>query len=166
MARDCPPGAELCRDHLQTLLSDETAALQELERLLQAEHAVLAAQNVAAIERIALTRQEKIGALAQIEAQRRGLCTLHGFSADWLGLEGLLQWCDPEGSLLPRLRECAQLAVRCRDFNDRNGTLVGARLRQVQSMLATLGVQGAKPDGYDPKGSATKHGYKRELGAA
>jgi flagellar biosynthesis/type III secretory pathway chaperone len=164
--RDLPSGAELCRDHLHSLLNDETVCLRALEQLLQDEHAVLAAQNVAAVERIAVTRQEKMGALARIEEQRRGLCTLHGYTADWHGLESLLQWCDPEGSLLATLRECAQLALRCRDHNDRNGTMVAARLKQVEGMLSALGVPVARPVTYGPTGSASVQGYKRELGAA
>jgi len=127
---------------------------------------VLGAKNVAAIERTALTRQEMVGGLARIEEQRRGLCTMHGYTPDWVGLESLMRWCDPEGSLLPRLRECARLAVRCRDLNDRNGTLVAARLKQVEGQLAALGGPSNQPVTYGPKGSAATGHVKRDLGAA
>ncbi len=166
MKTDRTEGAELCREQLRVLLTEETESLRELETLLLREHEVLGAGNVAAIERIAVTRQERMGALARIEEHRRGLCSAHGYTADWLGLEGLMQWCDPAGSLLVKLRECAALAVRCRDLNDRNGTLVAARLKQVEGMLAALGGPTRATVTYGPKGSPTSAGIKRELGAA
>jgi flagellar biosynthesis protein FlgN len=154
-----------CREHLGSLLTEETTALRELEELLGREYDVLAAKNVAAIERAALIRAEMMGGLARIEEQRRNLCTAHGYSADWVGLESLMQWCDPEGTLLHLLRECAQRATNCRDLNNHNGRLVQARLKQVEGLLAAL-TPGAQPVTYGPKGSAPPGRRSRELGAA
>lgn len=158
--------ADICRDCLAGLLNEETVALGELQELLQREHEALSANNVAAVERIGLTRQQMMGALARTEEQRRTLCTMHGYSPDWVGLEQLMQWCDPRGSLLPRLRECAQRATHCRDLNNRNGTLVSARLSHVEARLATLIGDNGKPVTYGPKGAAPILYPKRELGAA
>ena len=146
----------VCREHLGTLLTEEVDALRELEELLIREYDILGTKNVAAIERTALVRQEKMGHLARTEEQRRQLCTLHGYTPDWVGLESLMQWCDPEGTLLSRLRECARRASRCRDLNDKNGTLVAARLKQVEGMLATLTGGASQPVTYGPKGAAPK----------
>jgi flagella synthesis protein FlgN len=158
--------AEVCRDHLGSLLTEESDTLLELEELLLREHEVLGAKNVAAIERTALIRQQMVGALARTEEQRRALCTMHGNTPDWVGLENLLRWCDPEGSLLPRLRECATRAARCRDLNNRNGTLVAARLKQVEGMLAALTGGASQPVTYGPKGVAPSPRRSRALGAA
>src|SRR5262249_35081992 len=126
---------EVCREHLGVLLTEEIEALRELEELLKREYDVLGAKNIAAIERMALVRQQKMGDLARTEDQRRQLCAMHGYSPDWVGLESLMRWCDSEGTLLSRLRECASRASRCRDLNDKNGTLVAARLKQVEGLL-------------------------------
>jgi flagellar biosynthesis/type III secretory pathway chaperone len=158
------PDTEICREHLGTLLTEEIQALRELEDLLQREYVVLGAKNVAAVERATLVRQEKMGELARTEEQRRQLCALHGHSPDWIGLESLMQWCDPEGTLLSRLRECASRAARCRDLNDRNGTLVTARLKQVEGMLAALTPGRAQPMTYGPKGSTPKVNRSHEWG--
>jgi flagellar biosynthesis protein FlgN len=158
--------ADVCRDHLGSLLAEECEALHDLEELLKREHEVLGAKNVAAIERTALIRQQMVGALARIEEQRRSLCTMHGHTPDWVGLESMLQWCDREGSLLARLRECAQRAARCRDLNDRNGTLVAARLKQVEGLLAALTGGSNQPVTYGPNGTAPNPRRSRELGAA
>jgi flagellar biosynthesis protein FlgN len=154
----------VCREHLGTLLTEEVDALRELEELLTREYDVLGAKNVAAIERTALVRQEKMGHLARTEEQRRQLCTLHGYTPDWVGLESLMQWCDPEGTLLSRLRECARRASRCRDLNDKNGTLVAARLKQVEGMLATLTGGASQPVTYGPKGAAPRVNRSHEWG--
>jgi flagellar biosynthesis protein FlgN len=165
-ARSPSPEADICREHLGNLLTEEIDALRDLEELLVREHDVLGAKNVAAIERIALVRQEMMGALARIEEQRRSLCTMHGYTPDWVGLESLMQWCDADGTLLHRLRECARRATNCRDLNNRNGTLVAARLKQVEVMLAALTGGPNQPVTYGPKGTAPRQPRSRELGAA
>jgi flagellar biosynthesis/type III secretory pathway chaperone len=155
---------EVCREHLGSLLTEEIDALRELEDVLTREYDVLGAKNVAAIERTAMVRQQMMGDLARTEEQRRYLCTMHGYTPDWLGLEGLMAWCDPDGSLLSRLRECAQRATRCRDLNLKNGTLVAARLKQVEGMLNALTGDAGQPVTYGPKGLAPRVNRSQEWG--
>jgi flagellar biosynthesis/type III secretory pathway chaperone len=155
---------EVCREHLGTLLTEEIAVLRELEDLLKREHEVLGAKNVAAIERTAVVRQQMMGDLARTEEQRRSLCTMHGYTPDWLGLESLMQWCDPEGTLLPRLRECARRATQCRDLNDKNGILVAARLKHVEGALTALTGGANLAVTYGPKGLAPKPNRSHEWG--
>jgi flagellar biosynthesis protein FlgN len=157
---------QLCQQTLAGLLTEESGALGDLLELLTRESEALAGNNVAAVERISIVRQQMMGALSRVEEQRRTLCSLHGFSPDWIGLEELLQWCDPRGTLLPKLRECAQRALRCRELNSRNGALVSAHLKQVEARLAALTRETLKPVTYGPKGAAPMLHPKRELGAA
>src|ERR1700760_3964291 len=155
---------EVCREHLGSLLTEEVDALRELEEVLVREHDVLGARNVAAIERTGLVRAQMMGDLARTEEQRRSLCTMHGYTPDWIGLESLMSWCDPNGTLLSRLRECAQRAIRCRVLNVKNGTLVAARLKQVEGMLATLTSDASQPVTYGPKGTAPRANRSHEWG--
>ena len=158
---------EVCREHLGTLLREESQLLGDLEALLAEESRVLETSNIQVLETTTRARQERMGALASIEEQRRSLCAAHGFSADRAGLEGMMTWCDSEGKLLSRLRDCAERAVRCRDLNDRNGIVVAARLKRVEGMLDTLTGRPTRSDTYGPKGytgSNTRPG--RVLGAA
>ena len=157
----------VCREHLTTLLREETSLLGELEELLQRESGILESSDIQALEATTRARQERVGALARIEEQRRSLCALHGFSADRAGLEGLMAWCDSEGTLLSRLRECAERALRCRDLNDRNGIIVGAKLKRVEGMLGALTGRPTRFDTYGPRGYG-KPGNRpgRVLGAA
>ena len=57
---------------------------------------------------------------------------------DAKGLESLLRWCDPAGSLARGWAECAAAANRCRMLNDRNGALVGTQLNHVRARLGAL----------------------------
>jgi flagellar biosynthesis/type III secretory pathway chaperone len=156
---------DVCREHLGTLLAEEIAALRELEDLLKREYEVLGAKNVAAIERTALVRQQMVGDLARTEEQRRSLCTMHGYTPDWVGLESLMRWCDPQGTLLSLLRECARRATQCRDLNDKNGILVAARLKHVEGLLTALTGGANQPVTYGPKGAASKVNRSHEWGA-
>ena len=157
----------VCREHLATLLREESQLLGDLEALLTEESRVLESSDIQVLETTTRARQERMGALARTEEQRRQLCAMHGFSADPAGLEGLIAWCDSQGALLSRLRECAERAVRCRDLNDRNGIVVGARLKRVEGMLGALTGRPTRADTYGPRGytsAGTRPG--RVLGAA
>ena len=157
----------VCREHLTQLLREESDLLAELQELLTQESRVLETSDIQALETTTRARQERMGALARLEEQRRSLCSLHGYSADRTGLEALMAWCDPEGSLLSRLRECAERAVRCRDLNDRNAIVVAARLKRVEGMLDALTGRPTRSDTYGPKGYGNSNGRPgRVLGAA
>jgi len=125
---------DVCREHLAEVLAEEAALLGELRTLLEREYEVLGTKDAIAVEKTVLARQERVGALARVEEHRRSLCSLHGYSADYAGLEGLIVWCDPQGTLVSRLRECAKRATDCRDLNERNGTLVAAKLKRVEGL--------------------------------
>jgi flagellar biosynthesis protein FlgN len=145
-----------CRESLATLLSQETSSLAELAGLLDHEHALLVANDVEALETAMEKRQVTIGRILRIEDERRALCRAHGRNADAAGLEQLLAWCDPTGSLKSRWAECANVTTRCRDLNARNGALVTARMRRVATLLNTLTGQPveASPT-YGPQGAYT-----------
>jgi len=156
----------VCREHLATLLREESQLLADLEGLLEQESRVLETSDIQTLEATTRARQERMGALTRIEEQRRSLCAMHGFSADRAGLEGLMAWCDSQGALLSRLRECAERAVHCRDLNDRNGIVVAARLKRVEGMLDTLTGRPARSDTYGRGYTSSSTRPGRVLGAA
>jgi len=158
---------DVCREHLAEVLAEEAGLLADLRDLLEREYEVLGSKDAVALEKTILARQERVGALARIEEHRRSLCSLHGYSPDYAGLERLMVWCDPQGTLVSRLRECAKRAAECRDLNDRNGTMVAAKLKRVEGLLGALtGRPAARADTYSPNGSTTPTRPGRVLGAA
>jgi len=158
---------DVCREHLAEVLAEEVTLLSELHGLLEREFEVLASKDPVALEKAILARQERVGALARLEEHRRSFCSLHGYSPDYAGLEKLLVWCDPRGTLVSRLRECAQRAADCRDLNDRNGKVVATKLKRVEGLLEALtGRPPATADTYSANGSTAPTRPGRVLGAA
>jgi flagellar biosynthesis protein FlgN len=142
----------VCREHLQKLLAEESSALQQLEALLDNEHELLLANDVDGLDRAGESRQVCVGALLEVEDERRSLCRMMNVPADVQGLERLLRWSDPSGSLQRRLADCAERAGRCRDLNERNGALVTARLKKVEGMLDVLTGRTNQPKVYGRQG--------------
>jgi flagella synthesis protein FlgN len=129
---------DLCREHLSKLLKDEVACLLQLQELLESEHRILKANDIAALQLAIKERQSCVGRIVRIEDERRSLCRMLGHAADAKGLERLLRWCDPNGTLSADWALCTTRAARCRESNDRNGALVHARLTRVQALLGVL----------------------------
>ena len=61
-----------------------------------------------------------------------------GKGADVAGLSSLVSWCDPQGELGALLRLHAERSGACREQNERNGALVGARMARISSRLGLL----------------------------
>jgi flagellar biosynthesis/type III secretory pathway chaperone len=156
---------ELCRQHLAELLGEEIALLGELQKLLEEERELISSAHPEDLQRTTRARQERLGALARIEEQRRSLCSLHGHSGDRAGLDQLRRWCDPRGALSALLGECAALAIRCRDLNDRNGVMVAAKMKRVSEALQTLTGRATRTDTYGPRGYGARVRGGRILGA-
>lgn len=151
--------AGACRASLAALLSEEIASLDQLAQMLEHEHRLLLANEVDKLEKAMVERQVTLGRLLQIEDDRRALCRAHGHSPDTAGIERLLAWCDPSGSLRTRWAQCTESATRCRALNDRNGALVTARMQRVRALLGAL--TGASEEGqtYGPAPFAAKNAY-------
>ena len=142
-----------CRDALESLLSIEVSTLAELAGLLDREHGLLVANDVETLEAAMEQRQVSVGKLLTAEEERRNLCRMHGRGVDAAGVGQLMAWCDPHGTLKARWEECAKGAARCRELNDRNGALVMARMKRVESLLGVLTGQPQETATYGPKGA-------------
>jgi flagellar biosynthesis/type III secretory pathway chaperone len=154
--------ATVCREALAELLTQEVASLAELAGLLEHEHSLLGGNDADGLEAAMRQRHGTLGKLLRIEDERRDLCRMHGRTPDLKGLEQLLAWCDPHGTLAAPWANCAQSATRCRELNDRNGALVIARMNRVENQLGALIGQSAAEQTYGPKGSyaATRSGRR------
>ncbi len=145
--------AELCREHLTRLMSDESRLLAQLEVLLDNEHRYLSSNDIDGLEKAGEERQTCMGELVRIEDERRSLCRMSGKTADLLGLEALIKWCDPNGTLRSYWSDCAEHATRCRQRNDRNGMIVTARLKRVEGILTIITGRSQSQPTYGPQGA-------------
>jgi flagellar biosynthesis/type III secretory pathway chaperone len=130
--------ANVCRSQLERLLRDETTLLLQLETQLDAEHGLLKANDIEGLDRAGTARQDTVAKLLRIDDERRQLCRMSGRGEDHIAMGALLRWCDPASSLHDAYQRCATQAQRCREYNDRNGALVTARLNRVSGMLRQL----------------------------
>jgi flagellar biosynthesis protein FlgN len=141
-----------CRERLGRLMHDENSALSELATLLDREHGYLEANDVVSLEGATRERQRCVARIFRVDEERRALCRDMGHSLDPKGLEELIRWCDPKGTLAGGWAECFAAADRCRRLNDRNGALVAARLTHVQARLGTLIHSRREATTYGPRG--------------
>ena len=142
----------VCREHLAKLMSEENKALTRLEGLLDQEHEYLVANDIDALDRAGEARQACVADLIRVDEDRRTLCRMLNLPTDQTGLERMLKWCDPTGTLQPRIAECGDRAGRCRNANDRNGALVTARLKRVEGMLDVVTGRANQPKVYGRQG--------------
>jgi flagellar biosynthesis protein FlgN len=127
-----------CREKMGKLITEESTGLAQLMDLLEHEHGLLVAGDAVALGTAIIERQRCVARIARVDDERRALCRARNYSLDAQGLESLLRWCDPAGTLSTRWAECAAAAARCRMLNDRNGALVGTQLQHVRARLGTL----------------------------
>jgi flagellar biosynthesis/type III secretory pathway chaperone len=144
-----------CREAFASFITQESETLDELARLLEREHELLVANDVASLEEAIEERQVCMGKLVRIEDERRSMCRMLGRTPDVAGMEQLMAWCDPQGSLKPRWAECSERARRCRELNDRNGALVTARLKRVETLLHAITGKPVESPTYGPDGAAS-----------
>jgi flagellar biosynthesis protein FlgN len=142
-----------CREALASILATEVAQLTELASLLDREHERLVANDIEGLEGVMAQRQVSVGTLLGAEEERRNLCRMHGRAVDAAGVMQLMAWCDPRGTLKSQWEECAKGAARCRELNDRNGALVNARMKRVETLLNALTGQSREAPTYGPKGA-------------
>jgi len=150
-----------CRENLGRLISDEFTALNELSTLLDREHSFLEANDVVSLEGATRERQRCVARIFRVDEERRALCLDLGRPVDLKGLEDLIRWCDPKGTLAGRWAECSDAAAKCRTRNDRNGALVAARLNHVQARLGTLIDSRREAVTYGPRGAYSPYSAGR-----
>jgi flagellar biosynthesis/type III secretory pathway chaperone len=144
--------ASVCREHLAKLINEESKMLARLEDLLSQEHEYLVANDIEALDRAGDARQACISELVRVDDDRRTLCRMLNMPTDNVGIERMLNWCDPTKSLQPRIADCAVRAGRCRESNDRNGALVTARLKRVEGLLDVVTGRANQPKVYARQG--------------
>jgi flagellar biosynthesis protein FlgN len=154
-----------CRERMTKLISEESSGLAQLGDLLEHEHGLLAAGDAVNLEAAINERQRCVGRISRLDDERRALCRALNVSLDAQGLEKLLRWCDPQGTLSSRWAECAQAAIRCRVLNDRNGAVVSTQLQHVRARLNTLLQSTRETLTYGRKGGYNQGSVGRVLAA-
>jgi flagellar biosynthesis protein FlgN len=152
-----------CREKMATLINEESTGLAQLIDLLEHEHGLLVAGDAVALGAAINERQRCVGRIARVDEERQAMCRARNLPLDATGLESLLRWCDPAGTLSAHWAECAAAATRCRMLNDRNGALVGTQLQHVRARLGTLIQSSRETLTYRPNGAYSQGTVGRML---
>jgi flagellar biosynthesis protein FlgN len=158
---------QTCRAQLDRLIQEETMALRDLAGLLEQEFKHLQDSDVESLGAAMRQRHKCVARILKVDDERRELCRTLGRPHDLKGLEALLRWCDPRGTLAAAWAACTAAAVQCRGLNDRNAAMAGARLQNVQARLGML-IDGRRESvTYGPRGTcsvaAGRHGLLGEV---
>jgi len=144
-----------CREQMSRLIEEETRALGELAILLEREYSHMNANDVESLGAAMRERHQCVARILKVDDERKLLCRTLNRPHDLKGLEALLRWCDPQGTLGGAWADCTAAASKCRSLNDRNGALAGARLQHVQARLGVL-VDGRRETvTYGPRGTCS-----------
>lgn len=154
------------RQRLIDLLQQEHRGASVLLTELEQQQLSLAALQVERIEASAQASFTCMQELETLEKKRNALAARLGFAADHDGMERLLRWCDYDGSLGILWRKLLDLARRCRDCNQVNGTVVDINRRRVRQALGILRGQAAEADLYGRSGQTAADPLSRPLAKA
>ena len=91
---------QTCRAKIARLIQEETTALGELAVLLEREFTHLKDSDVEALGGAMRERQQCVLRILKVDDERRELCRALGRPFDLKGLEALIAWCDPQGTLV------------------------------------------------------------------
>jgi flagellar biosynthesis/type III secretory pathway chaperone len=154
---------QTCRTQMARLIEEETTALGELAVLLEREYGHLQANEAESLTEAMRERHKCVARILKVDDERRAICRTLGRPHDLKGLEALLKWCDPQGSLAAAWASCTAAAIKCRGLNDRNGAMAGARLQNVQARLGAL-IDGRRETvTYGPRGTCSVAGSRQGL---
>lgn len=125
---------------LRDLFRATLDGLREMHGLLEQESVALGGRDAAALERIALTKQELVPILDRLAAeQRRFFAAGPGGTG---GIEAYLAGAKPEADLAGALRadwrEILRLLAACKHQNEMNGAYIGLLRRHVENALDIL----------------------------
>jgi flagella synthesis protein FlgN len=132
---------------LNALLDREVAAAHALLSALEAERAALTGFDVAALDAVTVEKERLVADFDRLEGDRQRLLARFDFGparGDMVALIRAVE--DPlyqedsrkAGPLAMRWRRLVALIERCRDNNQRNGTIIGLQTRRVAQTLNVL----------------------------
>ena len=151
------------RQRLADLLQQEQIGTSQLLAELQRQQESLASAQPELIEANALASQQHLQTLGELEKKRIALAARLGYSGDNDGMEKLIRWCDFDGTLAQQWRKLLEIARRCRDCNQVNGSVVDINLRRIRQALGILRGQLSEAELYGRSGQTSADTLSRPL---
>ncbi|MFP5307316.1 MAG: flagella synthesis protein FlgN [Gammaproteobacteria bacterium] len=156
-----PADPAALRQRLEDNLASHLDCTRLLACALEDERSALVANDIAALERVTLT---KAAASEQLSELGRTLNRLREESSA-PRIDDLLARCDPSGAAHTRWHEVIDLAAQCAEANRANAALLDARRNRVRQALRLLG-SGGTVQTYGASGEDRSAPQPRTLGLA
>ena len=105
------------RERMGKLIAEESTGLAQLSEMLEHEHDLLAAGDVAGLTAAIKERQRCVVRITRVDEERRSICRALSFPLDAQGLEGCcagairMERCPVAGPNVPRLQPAAALST-------------------------------------------------------
>lgn len=154
------------RQRLADLLQQEQTGTVRLLTELERQQQSLGGAQPELIEASAHATQQHLQSLEALEKKRNALAARLGYSGDNDGMEQLIRWCDYDGTLAQQWRKLLEMARRCRDCNQINGSVVDINLRRVRQALGILRGQQSEAELYGRSGQTATDTLSRPLAKA
>lgn len=151
------------QQRLALLIEAEAIQLGEFIELLQREEALLLSGETDALLGLSQEKNERYRQLQRLSDDRALLLGRLGRKPSNAAIQEV---CAGLPRVLARWDEIRELAVRARDLNQGNGTLIMERMAHNQAALTVLMSAVDQPQLYDAEGHTRARGGGRILGSA
>jgi flagellar biosynthesis/type III secretory pathway chaperone len=125
-------------DELRTLLPEMRAQVHNLWACLCQERDVLATHDAAKLSALALTKNQLVERLDQLELQRQDLLRKAQLPVQSLDADEFASYAQTQGIAAGLIIEIKQMLHQCFEINQVNGAIMGMRLRQINQGLTLL----------------------------
>ncbi|WP_248320717.1 MULTISPECIES: flagella synthesis protein FlgN [unclassified Caballeronia] len=138
------------RDALLATVTEEVAAVQAFEALLEHEEkALIAAQPLAALPEIIGQKTALTERISGLEKERDAHLNALGFSGGFAGMEAAA---EADTRIAEQWKLLCAAARRAKQGNNNNGVLIRTRMEYNRKALAALQVAPSKAGFYGPDG--------------
>lgn len=154
---------EKCKADLDQLLRAGIHCATGLQEILTDERAALESQDTEALNQAATSKQQFLSKLEELEAARREICNVTGFSSDAGAMEEIVKWCDTDSLILGYWNHFIDLARECSELNTRNGAIINVRRQQIAGALSIVRGESRNNETYGRNGRDSNKSAKRVL---
>jgi flagellar biosynthesis/type III secretory pathway chaperone len=128
----------ITHDELRTLLPEMHEQVHNLWECLCQERDVLATHDAAKLAALALTKNQVVERLDQLELQRQDLLRRAKLPVQTLDTDEFATHAQIQGIAAGLIMEIKQMLHQCFEINQVNGAIMGMRLRQINQGLTLL----------------------------
>jgi len=142
---------------LRDMLSQDSAAVNQLKKLLLQERELLEQREIVGMQELIDQKDALLEALSLSAKQREQLLRATGLTTDLKGWEAFLLRDPSTRFLIPEWQILTNEFIECQKANDINGKMINRSKQTLSHLLNLLRGQVAAPSLYTQKGSTANY---------